>query len=181
MRSNEALGLQLGQVISLLRLQSQLIGAALLLLTFFVPVAAVTTEGDSGGSEVERFRGFGLAVQLPEFAEDLEDLVENHPYAAPGGLWLTGIGLAVLAAGLVVGAAALVYAMDSESRRATWIVRIGVGLLIIGALLIAIGLGWYPDGDLDEGEAEVGPAAGLWIPVAAAVWIGAIRSKLAGL
>lgn len=170
-------------IVQLVRLQTQFVALALVAATLLAPVAALTADdhGGSDGSSAERLSPFGLIARMPQFGEEIEDLTEAHPYAAPGGLWVMGIGVAVLLIGLLATAVAVLTSFDKDSTGAKWIVWTALTVLVLGSLLVAVGLGWFPDVDAGDDEWRIGPSWGLLIPIAAAIWIGVGRARLVEL
>lgn len=167
----------------LARLQTQLIAIVLLVATLLVPVVVITDQSTGSDAEPpERLAVFGLAARTVDFAEDIKELSESHPYGAPGGLQLTRIGIGLLLAGVVVTAAAVLLLIAEVSGRARWGTRIALLLLAAGVITVAIGLAWFPEyDDAVLGDADVGPAWGLLVPATAVIWVAIGRHHLAEL
>lgn len=170
-------------IVQLVRLQTQLVALALLAATLLVPVAAVTADEHDGSDRlaVDRHHLFGLVARMPDLGDEVEGLAESHPYAAQGGLVVMGIGVAVLLIGLLATAIAVLTSLDKDSTRANWIVWTSLVVLVVGALLVAVGLGWFPDINAGDDERAFNPSWGLLVPLAAAIWIGVGRARLVEL
>jgi hypothetical protein len=143
-----------------------LVEGALLIATVTVPMLGRDTDpDDSDPAQTLRVVG-GLAAYLGARPSEFGDR-DSHPFAVPGGVWLTRILLVVLLVGLLAAATATCrLALESTGRPTRVLARVGGGMLIVSVVLLAMAQTWLSD---DHVATPLQP--GLLIPLAAGVWL----------
>ena len=168
-RSIRALQYGLASLKMVVRRQQVVILLGLMVTSLLAPVVSLT-EGSDMSDETEIRRPLLGAVVL-YFEAEVADFgsLSSRPYALPGGLWLTRIGLVLLIVGLLAVAITCWGLLSADISRATRIKIICAGtVLVLGVLLVWLGQAWLPD---DEQGTTTDAAWGLLVAIGCAVWL----------
>jgi hypothetical protein len=134
------------------------------------------TDPDDGDPAQTLHALSGLAVYLGAAPSELGDS-DSHPFAVPGGVWLTRILLSALLVGLVAAAIATCrLALDGTGRPTRVMARVGAAMLIVSVVLLAVAQIWLSD---DHVATPLQP--GLLVPLAAGVWLLSARTAKAAM
>lgn len=138
---------QLDQLRTQFRRQQVLVAYGLVLASLRVPVVSFVNSPGSIESERETEHLFGAIGEY--FGGDLDiGSRSTYPYAIPGGLSLTRIGLVVVLVGLVAVAVTCWPRLDELTGKRLALLTAAAIVPLFGVALVWLGQGWLPNDDL---------------------------------
>jgi hypothetical protein len=157
---------QVGSLRTVVQRQQRLVLLGLVVASLVAPLTSLVENPDAGDAVEEGRHLFGALGTY--FAADATDFgsITGHPYALPGGLWLTRVGLILIVLGLVA-VVVTAWMAPREELTAADVARLAVTstLLLGGVFAVGLGQAWLPDD-----EVVTSPSWGLLVVIGCVAW-----------